>query len=103
MVDVPLVIHGGSGTGDENLKKAVKMGIQKVNLFTDLSNAGLNAMYEYIQNGHMAAEEKDFETGKVVKMPPSLFNAFGSAKEGYKRLLKHYMCLFESDGKAGLY
>ncbi|ADL08605.1 class II fructose-bisphosphate aldolase [Thermosediminibacter oceani] len=102
-VDVPLVIHGGSGTGDENLKKAVKMGIQKVNLFTDLSNAGLNAMYEYIKNGDIAAEEEDFETGKVVKVPPNLFNAFRSAKEGYKRMLKHYMCLFESDDKAGLY
>ena len=24
VVDIPLVLHGGSGTGDENLRKAVK-------------------------------------------------------------------------------
>ena len=34
--DTPLVLHGGSGTGDENLRKAVQSGIQKVNLATEL-------------------------------------------------------------------
>ena len=29
-VPVPLVLHGGSGTGDENLAKAVRTGIQKM-------------------------------------------------------------------------
>ena len=32
--DTPLVLHGGSGTGDENLARAVRNGIQKVNLST---------------------------------------------------------------------
>ena len=40
-VKVPLVLHGGSSTGDENLKKAVKLGISKVNLATDLFTAGV--------------------------------------------------------------
>ena len=39
LVSVPLVLHGGSGTGDENLAKAVAVGIQKVNLCTDLMDA----------------------------------------------------------------
>ncbi len=34
-VPVPLVIHGGSGTGDENIKKAVSLGIRKINVFHD--------------------------------------------------------------------
>lgn len=34
-VSVPLVIHGGSGTGDENIKKAVSLGIRKINVFHD--------------------------------------------------------------------
>ncbi len=34
-VPVPLVIHGGSGTGDENIKKAVSLGIRKINVFSD--------------------------------------------------------------------
>lgn len=34
---IPLVIHGGSLTGDEALKKACEMGINKVNIFSDLA------------------------------------------------------------------
>lgn len=34
-VTVPLVIHGGSGTGDDNIKKAVSLGIRKINVFSD--------------------------------------------------------------------
>lgn len=43
-VNVPLVLHGGSGTGVENLNKCVLMGISKVNIYTDLINAA-NAAY----------------------------------------------------------
>ena len=34
-VSVPLVLHGGSGTGDENIKQAVALGIRKINMFSD--------------------------------------------------------------------
>ena len=43
-----MVLHGGSGTGDENLKRAVETGIQKINLFTDLSAGGMTALKEYL-------------------------------------------------------
>lgn len=35
LLDMPLVLHGGSGSGDENLRKAVACGINKVNICTD--------------------------------------------------------------------
>ena len=35
-VDIPLVLHGGSGCGDENIAKACKMGICKINVGTSL-------------------------------------------------------------------
>ncbi len=38
-VPVPLVLHGGSGTGTENLQKAVSLGIRKINVFSDLVRA----------------------------------------------------------------
>lgn len=38
-VEVPLVLHGGSGTGDERLERAISSGISKVNIFTDLTKA----------------------------------------------------------------
>jgi len=34
-VSVPLVIHGGSGTGDDNIRKAISLGIRKINVFSD--------------------------------------------------------------------
>ncbi|MDO4276223.1 MAG: class II fructose-bisphosphate aldolase [Eubacteriales bacterium] len=40
----PLVLHGGSGTGKENLQKASRMGINKVNVGTDLFKASLHAV-----------------------------------------------------------
>lgn len=36
IVDVPLVLHGGSGTGLDNLKKASELGIRKLNINTEL-------------------------------------------------------------------
>lgn len=35
-LQMPLVLHGGSGAGDENIKKAVACGINKINVCTDL-------------------------------------------------------------------
>ena len=35
LLDMPLVLHGGSGSGDENLRRAVACGINKVNICTD--------------------------------------------------------------------
>ena len=79
----PLVLHGGSGSGDENLAKAVKIGIQKVNLATDLIVAGKEALEEFI---------KDPEFDKWQLIP--------TFKKGYSEKLGHYIELFGQAGKA---
>jgi len=99
-VDIPLVLHGGSGTGDQNLRKAVNKGIQKVNLLTDLSNAALEAIKKLITAHGGEAMQESFETGKLIKGPVDLFAVQQSAKEAYKAMLKHYIRLFNSDGRA---
>ena len=38
MVPVPLVLHGASGTGEENLRRSVSLGIRKINVFSDMVN-----------------------------------------------------------------
>ena len=48
--ETPLVLHGGSGTGDENLRKAVRSGIQKVNLATELIVAGKEELEDFIKD-----------------------------------------------------
>ncbi len=37
---VPLVLHGGSGLSDNDFREAVKRGVSKINIFTDLDKAG---------------------------------------------------------------
>lgn len=37
--NIPLVLHGGSGSGDDNLSRAVEAGINKVNICTDMWNS----------------------------------------------------------------
>jgi len=39
---LPLVLHGASGAGEENIKKAVSFGINKINVYTDLLNHARN-------------------------------------------------------------
>ena len=50
VVDVPLVLHGGSGSGDENLHKCAQLGICKVNIFTDFIAGALQQTYRHPQN-----------------------------------------------------
>lgn len=42
-VDVPLVLHGGSGIPDEGLRKAITLGIAKINFHTELCQAAAAA------------------------------------------------------------
>ncbi|MBQ8816142.1 MAG: class II fructose-bisphosphate aldolase [Lachnospiraceae bacterium] len=44
-VDVPLVLHGGSGLTDDDFKKAIEKGISKVNIFTDINVAAVKAQF----------------------------------------------------------
>lgn len=99
MVEVPLVLHGGSGTGDDNLKKAVQTGIQKVNLCTDLSNAGLETLKGYLQINydHM---KKDGSLGEFGNKTANMFDLSNEMRIGYKEALKHYITLFGSVNKA---
>lgn len=43
---IPLVLHGGSGSGDENLARCAQLGVAKVNLYTDFIVAARDAVYE---------------------------------------------------------
>lgn len=48
----PLVLHGGSGTGDDNIAKACKMGINKVNVCNEL----LGRMYDNILSSNLSGD-----------------------------------------------
>ena len=49
-VNVPLVMHGGSGLTKQEFQTAIKNGIRKINYYTYMSLAGAKAVKEYIEN-----------------------------------------------------
>ena len=51
MIDTPLVLHGGSGLSDSDFKSAIQDGIAKVNIFTDINQAGADAACRSYQKG----------------------------------------------------
>lgn len=81
-VDVPLVLHGGSGLSDYDFKKAIREGISKVNIFTDINVAAAKAeMNAYT----------DSRKGLTDLIPDAVSAV---AQESEKKML-----LFGSDGK----
>jgi len=46
-VDVPLVLHGGTGVAPEDLRKAIELGISKVNVGTVMKRAYINAIEKF--------------------------------------------------------
>lgn len=46
-VDIPLVMHGGSGVSHEDYKKVIELGIRKINYYTYMAKAGGNAVAEF--------------------------------------------------------
>lgn len=84
-VDVPLVLHGGSGLTDNDFRKAIKEGISKVNIFTDIN---------------VAAVEAEFK--KFQSMDKGLIDLIPAAVEAVKQETTKKMQLFSSDGKADL-
>lgn len=74
--DTPLVLHGGSGSGDDNLKRCAKEGISKVNIYTDLYLAAMKS-----------AKEADAEDYLSLR---------AALKAGAQECLKHYYDVFET-------
>ena len=48
-LDIPLVLHGGSGLTNEDFRNSISNGISKVNIFTDICLAGNRAMKEGLE------------------------------------------------------
>ena len=64
-VHVPLVLHGGSGLSDDDFREAIRRGIAKVNIFTDITVAGAQAAR---QNDRSGCGLTDLIPGEVEAM-----------------------------------
>ncbi len=84
LVDTPIVLHGSSGVPDEAIRKAIEIGVRKINIDTNIREA-------FVKGVHKAIKEnpQEIDPRKIL----------GPAKEEMKNIIKEKIRLFGSNGK----
>ena len=86
---MPLVLHGGTGIPEDMIKKAISLGVSKINVNTECQLAFQEATRAYIEAGK-DLEGKGFDPRKLL----------APGTEAIKATVKEKMELFGSVGKA---
>lgn len=84
--EMPLVLHGGTGIPDEQVRRAISMGVAKVNVNTECMLSFQKELRAYILAGK---DEKGFTP----------FDMFAPGLEAIKETVREKMALFGSAGK----
>ena len=87
--DMPLVLHGGTGIPADMIKKAISLGVAKINVNTECQLAFAEATRKYIEEGK-DQQGKGFDPRKLL----------APGFEAIKATVKEKMELFGSVGKA---
>ena len=87
--ELPLVLHGGTGIPEEMIKKAISLGVAKINVNTECQLAFAAATREYIEAGK-DQQGKGYDPRKLL----------APGTEAIKATVKEKMELFGSVGKA---
>ncbi|GKU27115.1 class II fructose-1,6-bisphosphate aldolase [Clostridium folliculivorans] len=87
--DVPLVLHGGTGIPAEMIKKAISLGVAKINVNTECQLSFAEATRKYIESGK-DLQGKGFDPRKLL----------GPGFEAIKATVKEKMELFGSVNQA---
>ncbi len=65
-VNVPLVLHGGSGLSDSAIREAIMSGISKIDIFTDINIASFQGSIQaYNDNVHLESEAIPYQVHAV--------------------------------------
>ena len=83
-LDIPMVLHGGSGTSTEDFKACIKNGISKINVATAIQTAVADKISEYVRSG---------VNHSYITMKSLIIEASEEA-------VASHILLFESNGKA---
>ncbi|MCB6660559.1 class II fructose-bisphosphate aldolase [Eubacterium callanderi] len=67
-VNMPLVMHGGSGVGDVDFREAIKNGVTKVNYLTYMSLAGGDAVKAFLKENAARAEIRYDELAEAARI-----------------------------------
>ncbi len=84
-VQIPLVLHGGSNNPDDEIREAARIGINKINIFTDIKVAYHNKMREVLGNDPKVREPNAIQPAcieamnEVAAQKIELFGAAGKA------------------------
>lgn len=84
-----LVLHGGSGIPEDQIAKAISMGVAKINVNTELQLSNAEAIREFVRSGK-SDEGKNFDPRKLL----------APGVEAMKKTIKEKMTLFGSLNKA---
>ena len=87
--EMPLVLHGGTGIPADMIKKAISLGVSKINVNTECQLAFAAAVREYVEAGK-DLQGKGFDPRKLL----------APGVEAIKATVKEKMELFGSVGKA---
>ena len=87
--DMPLVLHGGTGIPEDMIKKAISLGVAKINVNTECQLSFADATRKYIEAGK-DQQGKGFDPRKLL----------APGAEAIKATVKEKMELFGSVGKA---
>ena len=87
--ELPLVLHGGTGIPDDMIKKAIDLGVSKINVNTECQMVFAEATRKYIEAGK-DLEGKGYDPRKLLK----------PGADAIVEKVKEKMILFGSDGKA---
>ena len=86
-VDVPLVLHGGSGLTDNDFKQAIQDGISKVNIFTDINVAAVKAQLRQFSDMNKGIIDLIPAAVEAIKQESmKKMELFGSVRKGYQRI-----------------
>lgn len=80
-IDVPFVMHGGSGVSEENYRIAIKNGICKINYYTYMNKAAGKAVQEDVKN----------TSGDAVFFDELSLSATAAMKDNAKSAMKIFM------------
>ena len=87
--DLPLVLHGGTGIPEDQIKKAISLGISKINVNTECQLSFADATRKYIEAGK-DLEGKGFDPRKLL----------APGAEAIKATVREKIELFGSANKA---
>lgn len=87
LTDIPLVLHGGSSNPDDEISKAVTMGINKINISSDIKIVFADKLREVLNTGNTEIREPNVlfpscmeETKKVALAKIKLFKSADKVK-----------------------